>query len=149
MFYFIAGKIRELIEEEEEINYKKRMAKTWVDDLKKFGTNWKKPYLEVAPYLILVFKQTFGLTENGERITHYYNEASIGLSCGLLLAAIQNAGLVTLTSTPMNAGPRIRQMLNRGSNEKLFLLLPVGYAADDCVVPDLKRKALDDIMVVV
>jgi len=124
------------------------MAKTWVDDLKKLRTNWEKPYLEFAPYIILVFKQTYGVKENGEKITHYYNEASIGLSCGLLLAAIQNAGLVTLTSTPMNAGPHLRQMLNRGSNEKLYLLLPVGYAADDCVVPDLKRKPLDEIMVV-
>lgn len=123
------------------------MSKQWVEDLEKFRTNWKKPYLEIAPYLILVFKQTYGMTEDGERITHYYTEESVGLSCGLLLAAIQNAGLVTLTSTPMNSGPRIRHMLNRGANEKLFLLLPVGYAADDCKVPDLKRKGLENTMI--
>ena len=123
------------------------MSKVWIEDLKKFKTNWEKPYLETAPYLVLLFKQSYGLTEDGERITHYYTEESVGLSGGLFLAAIQNAGLVTLTSTPMNSGPRIRQMLNRGTNEKLFLLLPVGYPADDCVVPDIKRKLIDDAMV--
>jgi len=143
----IKAQIRELIEEEEEINYKKRMSETWKKDLKRLRTNWEKPYLETAPYLVLVFKQTHGLTEDGQKITHYYTEESVGLSCGLFLAAVQHAGLVTLTSTPMNAGPKIRMLLNRGSNEKLFLLLPVGYAADDCKVPDLKRKSLDEIMV--
>ena len=125
------------------------MSKTWVADLKKFCTNWEKPYLETAPYLILVFKESYGLNENLERITNYYVEESIGLSCGLLLAAIQNAGLVTLTSTPMNCGPKIRTMLNRRSNEKLFLLLPVGYASDDCKVPSIKRKNIEDFIAVV
>ena len=125
------------------------MSKTWVADLEKFRTNWVKPYLETAPYLILVFKESYGINENLERTSNYYVEESVGLSCGLLLAAIQNAGLVTLTSTPMNAGPKIRTMLNRGSNEKLFLLLPVGYASDDCKVPGIKRKNIKDFMVVV
>lgn len=125
------------------------MSKTWLADLEKLRTNWVKPYLEMAPYLILVFKESYIINENSEKSSNYYVEESVGLSCGLLLAAIQNAGLVTLTSTPMNAGPKIRTMLNRGSNEKLFLLLPVGYASDDCKVPGIKRKDVKDFMVVV
>lgn len=144
----IKEKIREIIEAEEEINYRKRMSEDWKNDLKKLRTNWEKPYLTIAPYLIIVFKQLYGLSADEKRLTHYYSEESIGLSCGLLIAAIQNAGLCTLTSTPMNAGPKIRLLLNRGKNEKLFLLMPVGYASEDCKVPDLKRKPLDEIMVI-
>ncbi|KAK9954612.1 hypothetical protein ABG768_016663 [Culter alburnus] len=145
----VKHKIREIIEEEEEINYKQRMGDKWVHDLKRLRTNWVKEYLDVAPYLILVFKQTYGVLPNGKKKTHYYNEISVSISCGILLAALQNVGLVTVTTTPLNCGPQLRSLLQRPTNEKLLILLPVGYPASDARVPDLKRKDLSDIMVTV
>ncbi|KAM9354999.1 iodotyrosine deiodinase [Pholidichthys leucotaenia] len=143
----IKHKIRLIVEEEEEINYQQRMGWKWVNDLAKFRTDWIKEYLDVAPYLILIFKQTYGILPNGKKRTHYYNEISVSISCGILLAALQNVGLVTVTSTPLNCGPQLRSLLKRPANEKLLMLLPVGYPASDATVPDLKRKPLDDIMV--
>ncbi|KAK7132708.1 hypothetical protein R3I93_019062 [Phoxinus phoxinus] len=145
----VKHKIREIVEEEEEINYKQRMGDKWVHDLKRLRTNWVKEYLDVAPYLILVFKQTHGLLPNGKKKTHYYNEISVSISCGILLAALQNVGLVTVTTTPLNCGPQLRSLLQRPANEKLLILLPVGYPASDAKVPDLKRKDLSDIMMTV
>ncbi|XP_064411421.1 iodotyrosine deiodinase isoform X3 [Latimeria chalumnae] len=142
-------KIREIIEEEERMNYMKRMGDKWVKDLKKIRTNWIKEYLDTAPYIILIFKQIYGILANGKKKTHYYNEISVSISCGILLAALQNVGLVTVTSTPLNCGPRLRVLLGRPIHEKLLLLLPVGYPAKDATVPDLKRKPLQDFMVVV
>ncbi|KAJ1155974.1 hypothetical protein NDU88_008699 [Pleurodeles waltl] len=142
-------KIREIIEEEEEINYMKRMGEKWVNDLKRLRTNWVKEYLDTAPYLILIFKQVYGLLPQNKKKTHYYNEISVSIACGILLAALQNAGLVTVTTTPLNCGPRLRVLLQRPVNEKLLMLLPVGYPSKDATVPDLKRKPLEDIMVVV
>jgi len=141
--------IRSIVEEEEYLNYTKRMGDKWVKDLEFAKTTWAKPYLDSAPYLILVFKQVYGIQEDGSKKTHYYNEMSVCISVGLLLAAIQNAGLVTVTSTPMNAGPRLRDLVGRRVNEKLTLLLPVGYPAGDATVPDIKRKPLNDIMVLI
>ncbi|NXU81119.1 IYD1 deiodinase, partial [Oreotrochilus melanogaster] len=141
-------KIREIVEEEEEINYKKRMGDRWVNDLKKLRTNWIKEYLDTAPYLILIFKQVYGRLPNGKKKTHYYNEISVSIACGILLAALQNVGLYTVTSTPLNCGPQLRVLLQRPANEKLLLLLPVGYPKKDATVPSLTRKPLEDIMVV-
>ncbi|XP_056305288.1 iodotyrosine deiodinase 1 [Danio aesculapii] len=145
----VKHRIREIIEEEEEINYKQRMGDKWVQDLKRLRTNWVKEYLDVAPYLILVFKQAYGVLPGGKKKTHYYNEISVSISCGILLAALQNAGLVTVTTTPLNCGPQLRSLLQRPANEKLLMLLPVGFPASDAKVPDLKRKDLNDIMVLV
>ncbi|KAM4771764.1 iodotyrosine deiodinase 1 [Rhinophrynus dorsalis] len=142
-------KIREIIEEEEEINYLKRMGDKWVNDLKKLRTNWVKEYLDTAPFLILIFKQVYGLLPSNKKKTHYYNEISVSIACGILLAAIQNVGLVTVTTTPLNCGPRLRVLLQRPINEKLLMLLPVGYPSKDATVPDLHRKPLEDIMVLV
>ncbi|KAG9484110.1 hypothetical protein GDO78_009819 [Eleutherodactylus coqui] len=144
----VKHKIREIIEEEEEINYRKRMGDKWVTDLKKLKTNWVKEYLDSAPYLILIFKQVYGVLSDNRKKTHYYNEISVSIACGILLAALQNAGLVTVTTTPLNCGPRLRLLLDRPINEKLLMLLPVGYASKDATVPDLQRKPLEDIMVV-
>ncbi|XP_072032647.1 iodotyrosine deiodinase-like [Amphiura filiformis] len=141
------AQIRDLIEDEERVNYEKRMGQKWVDDLKPIGTTWKKPYMTTVPYLIIVFKQVYGLTDSGHRKTHYYHEISTSISVGMLLLAIHHAGLVTLTSTPMNAGPRLRVLLERPANEKVVLLLPVGYPAENALVPDFKRKPLDEVMV--
>ncbi|XP_054424953.1 iodotyrosine deiodinase 1 isoform X2 [Pteronotus mesoamericanus] len=142
-------KIREIIEEEEEINYMKRMGQRWVTDLKKLRTSWIKEYLDTAPVLILIFKQVYGFAAKGQRKVHYYNEISVSIACGILLAALQNAGLVTVTTTPLNCGPRLRVLLSRPINEKLLMLLPVGYPGKEATVPDLKRKPLDQIMVTV
>ncbi|XP_063773974.1 iodotyrosine deiodinase 1 [Pseudophryne corroboree] len=141
-------KIREIIEEEEEINYRKRMGDKWLNDLKPLRTNWVKEYLDTAPFLILIFKQVYGILSSNRKKTHYYNEISVSIACGILLAAIQNAGLVTVTTTPLNCGPRLRLLLERPVNEKLLMLLPVGYPSKDATVPDLKRKPLEDLMVV-
>uniref|UniRef100_A0A8B9IFT1 iodotyrosine deiodinase n=1 Tax=Anser cygnoides TaxID=8845 RepID=A0A8B9IFT1_ANSCY len=145
----VKHKIREIVEEEEEINYKKRMGDKWVNDLKRLRTNWIKEYLDTAPYLILIFKQVYGRLPNGKKKTHYYNEISVSIACGILLAALQNAGLYTVTTTPLNCGPHLRALLRRPANEKLLLLLPVGYPKRDATVPVLTRKPLEDIMVVV
>lgn len=143
----VKHQIRLIVEEEEEVNYRQRMGDKWVNDLAKLRTNWVKEYLDVAPYLVLIFKQTYGALPNGKKKTHYYNEISVSISCGILLAALQNVGLVTVTSTPLNCGPQLRVLLKRPANEKLLMLLPVGYPAADATVPELTRKPLDDIMV--
>ena len=142
----VKSEIRKIIEEEEEINYRKRMGSQWVDKLKPIGTDWCKPYLEDAPYLILVFKQVYSITPEGKQ-PHYYNEISTCIATGILLAAIHHAGLVTVTTTPLNCGSRLRVLLERPVNEKLLVLLPVGFPAAGATVPDLKRKSVDEIMV--
>ncbi|XP_023562001.1 iodotyrosine deiodinase 1 isoform X2 [Octodon degus] len=139
--------IREIIEEEEEINYMRRMGPRWVTDVKKLRTNWIKEYLDKAPVLILIFKQVHGFAANGKKKTHYYHEISVAIACGILLAALQNAGLVTVTTTPLNCGPRLRELLGRPPHEKLLMLLPVGYPSKEATVPDLRRKTLGEIMV--
>uniref|UniRef100_A0AAY5JZT1 iodotyrosine deiodinase n=1 Tax=Esox lucius TaxID=8010 RepID=A0AAY5JZT1_ESOLU len=143
----VKHQVRLVVEEEEEVNYRHRMGDKWVSDLQRLRTNWVKEYLDVAPYLVLVFKQTYGIAAGGKKKTHYYNEISVSISCGLLLAALQNAGLVTVTTTPLNCGPKLRLLLQRPANEKLLMLLPVGYPASNATVPDLTRKPLDDIVV--
>lgn len=145
----VKHQIREIVEEEEEVNYMRRMGRRWVSDLKKLRTNWIKEYLDSAPVLILIFKQVHGFAANGRRKVHYYSEIGVSMACGILLAALQNAGLVTVTTTPLNCGPRLRVLLSRPSNEKLLMLLPVGYPSKEATVPNLKRKPLDEIMVVV
>jgi len=140
-------KVREIIEGEERINYEKRMGAQWVADLKFIRTNWVKEYLTEAPALVLLFKQTHGYTLDGRKKVHYYNEISCSISAGLFLAAVHNAGLVTLTSTPLNCGPALRLLLDRPKNEKLLMLLPIGYPAHDATVPDLARKPLDEVLV--
>jgi iodotyrosine deiodinase len=146
LFLQVKSEIRKIIEEEEEINYRKRMGSQWVNKLKPLSTNWCKPYLEDAPFLILIFKQMYSITPEGKQ-PHYYNEISTCIATGILLAAIHQAGLVTVTTTPLNCGPRLRVLLARPVNEKLLVLLPVGFPTADATVPDLKRKSIDEIMV--
>ncbi|MFT5182956.1 MAG: iodotyrosine deiodinase [Flavobacteriales bacterium] len=137
--------IRELAEKEEFENYHGRMSETWLDDLKKFGTDHIKEFIDVAPYLIIVFKQVYELDKAGERHTNYYVNESVGIAVGFLLAAIHHAGLVALTHTPspMNF---LEKALNRPGNERAYLLIPVGHSAEEAQVPVLKRKPLDEIM---
>lgn len=143
----IKKQIRAAAEEEEYTNYHGRMSDDWLEDLKVFGTDWNKPFLEIAPYLIIVFKKTYDLDEKGARTKNYYVNESVGIACGFLISAIHNAGLVTLTHTPspMNF---LQKILNRPDNERAFLLLPVGFPADGVEVPCLDRKSLEDTMVV-
>ena len=136
--------IREAAEEEEQESYNGRMPDEWLKDLAPIGTDWQKPFLEKAPYLIIVFKRSYEFENNGHKHQNYYVTESVGIACGFLLTAIHNAGLVALTHTPspMNF---LSKILNRPENEKPFLLVPIGYPADECWVPDLKRKELTEI----
>jgi len=159
------GQIRELVEEEERINYERRMRKSWVDDLSSMtgahadarllagGGNGGaaapvKPYLTEAPAVIALFKQTHGVDHQGKRVDNYYVNESCGIAAGVLIAALHNVGLATLTSTPMGAEVKIRELLGRPDTEKLFLLLPVGYPAEDATVPYRVplRKPEDELM---
>ena len=140
----LKNNIREAAEKEEKENYRNRMSDRWKKDLEPFATNWEKEFLTKAPWLIVVFKQSYGANDKEEWETHYYVNESVGVACGMLITAIHQAGLVTLTHTPspMNF---LSDILNRPQNERPFLLLPVGYPEKDCFVPDLQRKALREI----
>lgn len=143
----IKQKIRELVEAEEKVNYERRMRSSWVQDLSTMTGEKsdarlkdetgapKKQYLTDAPVIIAMFKQTHGVGPDGARQDNYYVNESCGLAAGFLLAALHRVGLATLTSTPMGAEQGIRSLLGRSENEKLFLLLPVGYPAADATVP--------------
>lgn len=142
----LKAQIREAAEKEEYESYNGRMSEEWLKDLEPLGTDWHKPFLEIAPWLIVVFKKAYDLDEQGERQKCYYVNESVGLAAGFLLAAIHNAGLVSLTHTPspMNF---LQKILERPDNERPFLLIPVGYAAEDATVPDLVRKPLEQVSV--
>lgn len=137
--------IRKGAEEEEKISYSARMSEEWKNDLKPLATDWQKPFLEDAPYLIVVFKQVYGW-EQGQKAQHYYVNESVGIACGMLITAIHLAGLATVTHTPspMNF---LGKILNRPENERPYLLLPVGYPKEETYVPDITRKSIDEILV--
>lgn len=131
-------------EEEERRNYQVRMSEEWLEDLQPFDTDWNKPFLEDAPWLVVVFKQIYGM-ENGQKRSHYYVNESVGLACGFLLTAIHHAGLVALTHTPspMNF---LAEILGRPSHERPYLLIPVGYPPEGAQVPLLRRKSLSEVV---
>lgn len=137
--------IREAAEQEEKESYENRMSEEWLNDLAPIGTDWQKPFLEIAPYLIIVFKRVYEVEPGGHKHQNYYVTESVGIACGFLLSAIHHAGLSSLTHTPspMNF---LSRLLKRPENERPFLLIPVGYAAEECSIPDLKRKELSEIM---
>lgn len=138
--------IRTAAEKEEYENYHGRMSDEWLKDLEPFDTDWNKEFLEIAPFLIVVFKESYSVEEDGTKGKNYYVNESVGIACGFLLAAIHEAGLVSLTHTPspMNF---LAELLDRPRNEKAFLLIPVGYPAENAQVPVLKRKSLDQVMI--
>lgn len=140
------SKIREAAEKEEFESYHGRMSERWLKDLQPIGTDWNKPFLENAPWLIIVFKRVFEWDSEGNKVNNYYVNESVGIACGTLINAIHHAGLVTLTHTPspMNF---LTKILKRPENERPFLLLPVGYPDNEVFVPDLKRKNLDEIAI--
>lgn len=141
----IKKQIREAAEKEEYENYNGRMDEQWLKDLEKFGTDWKKPFIETAPYIIVVFKKLYDISETGEKLQNYYVSESVGIACGFLLTAIHNAGLCALTHTPSPMG-FLSKILKRPENERPFLLIPVGYPAEGCTVPEISRKSKNQII---
>jgi len=135
--------IREAAEREEREFYSRRASEEWLADLEPFGTNADKPFLDRAPCLIAVFEQRYSTTAEGTRRKHYYSPESVGLATGLLIAAIHDAGLASLTHTPSPMG-FLREILGRPENARPFLLLVVGYPEVDARVPDIARKRLDE-----
>ena len=140
----IKAKIRIGAEREEKEFYDGKAPKEWVDALAPLGTNEKKPFLEVAPWLFTIFVQRYGVLDDGRKIKNYYALESVGIATGLLITAVQNAGLVSLTHTPspMNF---LNRLLNRPINERPFLILVVGYPAEDAQIPVISKKSIKDI----
>ncbi len=141
----IKRQIRMAAEAEERISYESRMPPEWLEALAPMGTNWEKPYLERVPWIVVVFEETYGLGPDGSHCKNYYVKESVGMACGLFIAALQNMGLATLTHTP-SPMKFLSDLLGRPANEKPFVLIPVGYAAKNCTVPDLKRKPIQDVV---
>jgi len=136
-------KIRVAAEVEEREFYEHRASTEWLEALRPLGTDSDKPFLETAPYLIAVFLQKFGELPDGRKVKHYYPVESTGIATGILITALHEAGLATLTHTP-SPMKFLNEILGRPRSERPFLLLVVGYPADDAVVPDIKRKPLED-----
>lgn len=140
----VKQEIRDAAEEEEKKFYGGKAGEEWIDDLSHLGTNWQKPHLTDAPYLIAIFGQSYGINEDGSKKKHYYVTESVGLATGFLISALHQSGLATLTHTPspMNF---LNDILGRPKNERPFLLLVVGYPKDDVMVPTITKKALGEI----
>ena len=133
--------IRIAAEKEEQESYGGRMSDEWLRALEPMGTNWEKPFLETVPWIVVCFAQSYGLSEEGDRIKHYYVQESCGIACGMFISAVHNMGLVTLTHTP-SPMKFLNEILGRPKNEKPFILFPIGYPASDATVPNLDRKPL-------
>ena len=135
--------IRKAAEEEERLLYNERAPNEWLEALAPLGTDENKPFLEIAPYLIVVFAESYSLDTDDNKIKNYYVSESVGIATGILITALHNAGLVTLTHTPspMNF---LRRILRRGKNERAFLILVTGFPAEDAKVPVLEKKNFED-----
>ena len=140
----IKKEIRVAAESEEKQFYEHRASKEWLEDLNQFGTDWKKPFLETAPFLIIIFSQVFEKNADGENRKNYYVNESVGIAAGFLLTALHNAGLATLTHTPspMNF---LAKILKRPDNERAYLLIPVGYPSKNAKVPIISKKPFSKI----
>ncbi len=143
----VKKQIREAAEKEEYESYHGRMSEKWLSRLATLGTDEHKPFLEIAPYLIIVFRIN-SVEEKGETEPTYYSQESVGIAVGMLLAALHNMGLATLTHTP-SPMKFLQEILGRPKNEVPFVLIPVGYPADDAMVPDIGRKPLNEIMEII
>jgi nitroreductase len=137
-------KIREAAEKEEHEFYHRRAPQEWLEALAPLGTDEHKPYLEIAPYLIVIFAQSYGVLPDGRKVKNYYVTESVGIATGMLITAIHHAGLVSLTHTPSPMG-FLNQTIGRPENERPTMILVVGYPADDCVVPEIGKKSLQEI----
>ncbi len=136
--------IREAAEKEEHEFYHRRAPQEWLEALAPLGTDEHKPYLETAPYLIVIFAQSYGVLPDGRKVKNYYVTESVGIATGMLITAIHHAGLVSLTHTPSPMG-FLNQALGRPENERAAMILVVGYPTDDCVVPEIGKKSLQEI----
>jgi nitroreductase len=141
----IKREIREAAEAEERESYENRMSDEWLEALAPIGTDWQKPFLETAPWLVVCFAERYEVKENGEKVKNYYVQESCGIACGLFITALHYMGLATLTHTP-SPMRFLNDILKRPSNERPYILFPVGYPAEAATVPDLDRKPLDDIV---
>jgi iodotyrosine deiodinase len=140
-------RIRLAAEEEERTNYLDgRMPDDWKEEIARLGTSWHKPYLERAPWIVVLFEQRYAVEPDGARTKHYYVKESVGIAAGLFIAALHNMGLATLTHTP-NPMAFLLKLLDRPENERPFVVFPVGYPEPGSVVPQLQRKPLDQVMV--
>jgi iodotyrosine deiodinase len=141
----IKSQIRAAAEAEEKESYERRMPNEWLEDLEPLGTDWHKPFLEIGPYILVVFREDYRIVDGKVRKNYYVSE-SVGIAVGFLLAAIHQAGLVALTHTPSPMG-FLNEILGRPKNEKPFLVMPIGYPAAEASVPDIQRKPLEDILI--
>jgi nitroreductase len=140
----IKRQIRLEAEKEEHEFYHGKAPQEWLDALAPLGTDEHKPFLETAPYLIAIFAETYGQLPDGRKVKHYYVQESVGIAVGFLIAALHHAGLATLTHTPSPMG-FLNDILRRPAHERPFLLLVVGYPAEDATVPDIRKKSLEEI----
>jgi iodotyrosine deiodinase len=141
--------MRQAAEAEERESYARRMSQEWLDALAPLGTDWQKPHIEQAPYIIVVFEQAYGLVAgpDGEaRVKHYYVKESVGIAVGILVASLTHAGLATLTHTPSPMG-FLTNLLQRPSNERPYVLIPVGYPAAEATVPAITKKPLEQVLI--
>ena len=141
----IKSKIREAAEAEEYENYTRRMSDSWLEDLKPFGTDHIKPFIEIAPYIVVVMKHSYEFGEENEKLNNYYVNESVGIAVGMFISAVHNAGLFALTHTP-SPMRFLKKILNRPENEQPYLLIPVGLPAENVAVPDIERKGLEKII---
>jgi nitroreductase len=139
-------RIRIAAEEEERRSYEERMPPEWLEALEPLGTDWRKPYLEAVPWIVVVFEEVQGLRPDGKPRKNYYVKESVGIACGVFIAALHHMGLATLTHTPSPMG-FLRDILGRPRNERPFILFPVGYPSPRATVPDIARKPLEEVAV--
>jgi nitroreductase len=143
----VKRRIRIAAEQEERENYEGgRIPPHWREALEPLGTDWHKPYLETAPWLVVVFEQRFGYDADGSKRHHFYVKESVGIACGVFITTLHRLGLATLTHTP-SPMKFLTRLLGRPDNERPFILFPIGYPATDAHVPDLRRKPLEDVLV--
>jgi iodotyrosine deiodinase len=140
------ARIRAAAEIEEKVFYEGRAGKEWLQALGPLGTDWRKPFLETAPWLIAVFAQRYGLRADGSRVKHYYVPESVGIAVGFLVAALHHAGLATLTHTPSPMG-FLNEICGRPEREKAYVLVVAGFPAEGCTVPAIGKKALGEVSV--
>jgi iodotyrosine deiodinase len=139
--------IRAAAEAEEYQSYAGgRMPEEWLEALAPLGTGWEKPFLETAPWIVVVFEELYGLRPDGGKRKNYYPKESVGIACGLFIAALHQMGLATLTHTPSPMA-FLSRLLDRPANEKPFILFPIGYPAPDAEVPDIRRKGVKEVAV--
>jgi nitroreductase len=143
----VKRRIRVAAEEEERVNYEGgRLPQHWREALEPLGTDWHKEFLETVPWIVVLFEQRYGLDATGARMHNFYVKESCGIAAGVFITALHHMGLATLTHTPSPMA-FLTKLLGRPENERPFCMFPIGYPADDCVVPDLRRKTLDQVMV--